>query len=94
MVVIARNYNEMPASPVKPVAHPKVIFYGIGDRGGIGFRVFLGEASVHNLVRYIKQIAGKRDDVRRLFVETVTRATEDSRHVSGQPLRLLGGARE
>ena len=94
MVVIARNYNEMPTCPVKPVAHPKVIFSRIGDRGGIGFRVFLGESTVHNIVRDIKLIAGKRDDVRRPFVETVAQATEDIRHVPGQPLRLLGGARE
>ena len=71
MVVIARNYNKMPACPVKPVAHPKVIFPGIGDRGGIGFRVLLGESAVHNLVRDIKQIAGKGDEVRRPFVVTV-----------------------
>ena len=88
MVVIARNYNEMPACPVKPVAHPKVIFFGIG------LRVFLSESAIHNLVRDIKQIAGKRGDVRRPFVETAAQATEDIRHVPGQPLLLLAGARE
>ena len=94
MVVIARNYDEMPACLVKPVAHPKVIFSGIGDCGGIGFWLFLGKSAVHNLVRDVKRIAGKRGDVRRPFVEMVAQTTEDIRHVPGHPLRLLGGAWE
>ena len=40
MVVIALNYNKMPVCPIEPVAHPKVIFSGIRDCGGIGFQVF------------------------------------------------------